>query len=166
MQRIGARAKLGFNLTIVDIPSFEEEGKVKKIKEGMIQNNRLTDFHAIFFVVRFSDTKLSSNEKDIFKWLSGSYSKKPDMIASFCDTSDPPVKRALSLEKVAYDNMFRVHGAFFADTPDEHDWNSASSRLEELVKHLKSIDMPASLAFTSETKEKWYNPFVNKFRKK
>ena len=158
--------QLGFNLTIVDIPSFEEESKVKKIKKDMIQNNSLTDFHAIFFFVRFSDTKLSSNEKDIFRWLSGCYSNTPDVIASFCDTSDPPVKRALSLEKVAYDNMFRVHGAFFADTSDEHDWNSASSRLEELVKHLKSIDMPARLALTSEAKEKWYNPFVNKFRKK
>ena len=58
--------KQNYNITIVDVPEFsdEEPSKVLKLLAKDCKELKLTSFHAVCYVVRASDRRLSDSEQE------------------------------------------------------------------------------------------------------
>ena len=64
----------------------------------------LTRFHAICYVVRAPDRKLSSGEKEVFAKVPKIFARSPDVniVANFSDDAVPAIKHALISEDITY----------------------------------------------------------------
>ena len=110
-------SKLDYNVTIVDIPGFCEDDDPREILERLVSechNLKQEKFHSLCFVVRAYDTKLSETERHVLSVLPELFKKPPNVniMATFSDASEPPVKLALTNSGIDYDNLFKVNTIF------------------------------------------------------
>ena len=141
-----------YKLNIVDIPGFEEEKNTHVVIDNVSASWKslglsTQQVHALCFVVRSSDTRLSKSEQRLFTKLPEMFHNNPPTVfATFCDDGNPPVLKTLEDAKIGYQNFHKFNNsAFFADIPDEHDWDKWSAGFEEFFNHLSSSSTSLSL---------------------
>ena len=132
--------KQNYNITIVDVPEFsdEEPSKVLKLLVKDCKELKLTSFHAVCYVVRASDRRLSNSEKEVFPKVPKLFAKSPDVniVANFSDDAEPPIKHALIAENISNDNIFKLNTIFI---------ENGTSNFEEFLEYLDSNNSPKDL---------------------
>ena len=109
---------------------------------------KLINFHAVCYVVRASDRRLSNSEKELFSKVPKLFAKSPDLniVANFSDDAEPPIKNALITENISYENIFKLNTIFiengtsnFEEFLDYLDTNNSPRDMESRSRHLFSI---------------------------
>ena len=138
-------SKLDYNVSIVDIPGFEEHDDPRDILESVVSNCKKLDqskFHALCFVVRAYDIKLSDTEGEILSVLPRLFQKDPvvNIMASFSDASEPSVKHALINQDIKFHNLFKVNTIFV---------ESGSTNFDQFFEYLDSSNQHTTLQHDS-----------------
>ena len=129
-----------YNITILDVPEFGDE-ETSDVLNSIVKDCKelqLVEFHAICYVVRASDRRLSSGEKAIFSKLPKLFAKSAqvNIIANFSDDAEPPIKHALISENIHHANIFKLNTMFV---------ENGTSSFEEFLDYLNSTDSPQEL---------------------
>ena len=132
----------------MDVPEFGDEETSKVLLHSLVKECKelkLVKFHALCYVVRASDRKLSNGEKVIFSKVPKLFSKSPDVniVANFSNDAEPPIKNALITESINHDNIFKLNTIFvengtsnFDEFLDYLDSNNSSADMESRSRNL------------------------------
>ena len=104
----------------------------------------LTRFHAICYVVRAPDRKLSSGEKEVFAKVPKIFARSPDVniVANFSDDAVPAIKHALISEDITYVNIFKLNTIFIGNR---------ASNFKEFLDYLNLTSSPQDLESSSRS---------------
>ena len=139
--------KEDYNVTIVNVPEFDGDEEPSVVLKSIVTDCKelgLTRFHAICYVVRAPDRRLSSGEKEVFAKVPKIFAKSPDVniIANFSDDAEPTIKHALINENITYANIFKLNTIFI---------ENGASNFEEFLDYLNSTNSPQDLEYRSRS---------------
>ena len=135
--------KQNYNVSIVDVPDFsdQDEEASKEFRSLIVKDCKELEqvkFHALCYVVRASDRRLCNAEKEIFSKMPKLFAKCPDVniVASFSNDAEPPIKNALITEHISHDNIFKLNTIFI---------ENGTSNFEDFLDYLDSNNSPQDL---------------------
>ena len=123
------RAKLGFNLQIIDTPGFGDTRGLKRDQElkekikSFFENKGgkgITHLNAVCFVVSASNCRLTTAQKYTFDSILSIFGKdianKIYVLATFADAQTPPIIKALEEDRVPFKTVLAFNNsALFAN---------------------------------------------------
>ena len=132
--------KQNYNIAIVDVPEFsnEETSKVLKHVVKECKELKLTKFHALNYVMRASDRRLTNGEKEVFSKVSKLFVSCSDINIIATSSSDvvPPIKNALIADNIRHDNIFKLNTIFI---------DNGTSNFEGFFEYLDSVTLPQDM---------------------